>query len=53
MVVFRILNDLKKILNLYRSRGRIRDLSTVIKNTSIGFKMREKLKLESDYFSDT
>ena len=29
----------------------IRDLSMAVENTSIGFKMREKLRLESDSFS--
>ena len=46
-----VLNDLKKISNLYMSCRRVRDLSMAAKNTSIRFKMREKLRLESDYFS--
>ena len=51
VTVFRTLNDLKKISNLYMSWRRVRDLSMATENTSIGFKMREKLRLESDYFS--
>ena len=51
VAVFRVLNDLKKISNLYMSWRRVRDLSMAIENTSIGFKMREKLRLESDSFS--
>jgi len=47
----RALNHLKKILNLYMSWRRIRDLSTTAENTSIGIKMGEKLRLKSDYFS--
>jgi len=43
LAVFRALNDLRKILNLYRSWRRLRDLSVATKNTSIGFKMGEKL----------
>ena len=46
-----VLNDLKKISNLYMSWRRVRDLSMAVENTSIGFKMREKLRLESDCFS--
>ena len=53
MAVFRALIDLKKILNLYISWRRLQDLSVSAKNTSIGFKMREKLRLESDSFSDS
>jgi len=30
---------------------RVRDISVAVENTSIGFKMREKLRLESDSFS--
>ena len=51
VAVFRGLNDLKKISNLYMSWRRVRDLSIAIENTSIGFKMREKLRMESDCFS--
>ena len=51
VTVFRALNDLKKISNLYMSWIRVRDLSMAIENTSIGFKMREKLRLEYDSFS--
>ena len=51
VTVFGDLNDLKKISNLYMSCIRVRDLSMSAKNTSIGFKMREKLRLESDCFS--
>ena len=51
MAVFRAFIDLKKIINLYMSWRRLRDLSVAAKNTSIGFKMREKLRLESDSFS--
>ena len=51
VVVFRALNDLKKISNLYMSCRRVRDLSMAIENTSIGFKMREKLRLEYVSFS--
>ena len=51
VAVFRALNDLKKKLNLYMSWRRIRDLSMAVENTSIGFKTREKLRMESDYFS--
>ena len=51
MVVFRALIDLIKISNLYMSWRRVRYLS--VENTSIGFKMREKLRLESDSFSDS
>jgi len=50
--VFRTLNDLKKISNLYISWRRVSDLSMAAENTSIGFKVREKLRLESDSFSD-
>ena len=32
---------------------RLRDISVAVENTSIGFKMREKLRLESDSFSDS
>jgi hypothetical protein len=46
-----VLNDLKKISNLYMSWRRVRDLSMAVENTYIGFKMREKLRLESDNFS--
>ena len=49
VTVFRGLNDLKKISKLYMSWRRVRYLS--VENTSIGFKMREKLRLESDSFS--
>ena len=31
---------------------KVRDLSVAAENTSIGFKVREKLRLESDSFSD-
>ena len=41
----------KKILNIYMSWRRVRDISVAAENTSIGFKMREKLRLESDSFS--
>jgi len=51
MAVFHALDDLKKVLKLYMSCIRIIDLSMAVKNTSIGFKMRQKLKLESNYFS--
>ena len=51
MAVFRGLNDLKKISNFYMSWRRVRDLSVAAKNTLIGFKMTEKLRLESDSFS--
>ena len=51
VAVFRGLNDLKKISNLYVSWRRVRDLSMAAENTSIGFNMREKLKMESDCFS--
>ena len=51
MAVFCGLNDLKKISNLYMSWRRVGDLSVAANNTSIGFKMREKLRLESDSFS--
>jgi len=51
VTVFRGLNDLKKISNLYMSWRRVRDLFITAKNTLIGFKMREKIRLESDYFS--
>ena len=51
VAVFRDSNDLKKISNLYMSWRSIRDLSMAAENTSIGFKMREKLRLESDCFS--
>ena len=51
VAVFRTLNDLKKISNLYMGWRRVEDLSIAIENTSIGFKMREKLGLESDSFS--
>ena len=50
LAVFRDFIDLKKILNLYMSWRRIRDLSTTAENTSIGIKMGEKLRLKSDYF---
>jgi len=46
-----VLSDHKKISNLYMSWIRVRDLSMAVENTSIGFKMREKLRLESDNFS--
>ena len=49
MAVFRGLNDLKKISNLYMSWRRVRYLS--VENTSIEFKMREKLRMESDCIS--
>ena len=51
VTVFRGLNDLKKISKLYMSWRRVRYLSMAAENTSIGFKMREKLRLESDSFS--
>ena len=51
VAVFRGLNDLKKISNLYMSWRRVRDLSMDAENTSIGFKMREKLRMQSDCFS--
>ena len=51
LAVFRDLIDVKKILNLYMNWRRVRDLSVAAENTSIGFKMREKLRLESDSFS--
>ena len=51
VAVFRGLNDLKKISNLYISWRRVRDLSMAAENTSVGFKMREKLWMESDCFS--
>ena len=51
VAVFRGLNDLKKISNLYVRWRRVRDLSMAAENTSIGFKMREKLRIESDCFS--
>jgi len=35
----------------YISWRRVRDLSMAAENTSVGFKMREKLRLESDIFS--
>ena len=50
VTVFCGLSDLKKISNLYMSWRRVRDLSMDAENTSIGFKMREKLRMESDYF---
>jgi len=52
LAVFRDLIDVKKILNLYTSWRKVRGLSVAAENTSIGFKMREKLRLESDSFSD-
>ena len=51
VAVFLGLNDLKKISNLYVSWRRVRDISMAVENTSIGFKMREKLRMESDCFS--
>ena len=51
VTVFRDLNDLKKISNLYMSWRRVKYLSMAAKNISIGFMMREKLRLESDCFS--
>jgi len=48
---FMVLIISKKISNLYVSWRRVRDLSMAAENTSIGFKMREKLRIESDYFS--
>ena len=51
VAVFHDLIDLKITLNLYISWRRLRDLSVAAKNTSIGFKMREKQKFESDCFS--
>ena len=51
VAVFRGLNDLKKISNLYVSWRRVRDLSMAAENTSIGFNMREKLRMKSDCFS--
>ena len=50
LAVFCDINDLRKILNLYMSWRKLRDLSVAAKNTSIGFKIREKPKLESDCF---
>ena len=51
LAVFCDLIDLRKILNLYMSWRKLRDLSVAIKNTLIGFKIREKLRVESDRFS--
>ena len=51
VTVFHDLNDLKKISTLYLSWRRVRYLSMAVENTSIGFKMREKLRLESDCLS--
>ena len=51
VAVFCALNDLKKMSNIYMSRRRVRDLSMAVENTSIRFKMREKLRLKSDCFS--
>jgi len=51
VAVFHALNDLKKISNIYMSWRIVRYLSMAIENTSIGFKMREKLRLEYDSFS--
>ena len=51
VAVFYALNDLKKISNLYMGWRRVEDLSIAIENTSIGFKMREELRLEYDSFS--
>ena len=51
VAVFRGLNDLKKISNLYVSWRRVRHLSMAAENTSIGFKTREKLRMQSDCFS--
>ena len=51
VAVFRGLNVLKKISKLYMSWRRVIDLSMAAENTSIGFKMREKLRMESDCFS--
>jgi hypothetical protein len=51
VTVFCGLSDLKKKSNLYMSWRRVRDLSMDAENTSIGFKMREKLRMESDCFS--
>ena len=51
VAVFRGLNDLKKISKLYMSWRRVRDLSMAAENTSIGFNMREKLRMESDCIS--
>jgi len=51
LAVFRDFIDLKKILNLYMSWRIIIDLSMSVENSSIGFKMREKLWLESDCIS--
>ena len=48
---FRGLSDLKKISKLYMSWRRVRDLSMAAENTSIGFNMREKLRMKSDCFS--
>ena len=48
---FMVLIISKKISNLYVSWRRVRDLSMGTENTSIGFKMREKLRMESDCFS--
>ena len=51
VAVFHAPNDLKKITNLHMSWRRVRDISMTAENTSIGYKMREKLRLESDCFS--
>ena len=51
VAVFRGLNDLQKISKPYMSWIRVRDLSMAAENTSIGFNMREKLRMESDCFS--
>ena len=51
VAVFRGLNDLKKISNLYVRWRRVRDLSMAAENTSIEFNMREKLRMKSDCFS--
>ena len=51
VAVFCALNDLKKNINLYMGWRRVGDLSIAVENTSIGFKRREKLGLESDSFS--
>ena len=52
LAVFCDLIDLRKILNLYMSWRKLRYLSVAAENTSIGFKVMEKLRLESDSFSD-
>ena len=51
LAVFVLLITSTKKLNLHMSWRRLRDLSVSAKNTSIGFKMGDKPKLESDCFS--